>query len=60
MTVISTIRAAARFGILVLVAISLSGCHIHGHGWYKTPPGQVKKQSTPAGGAPPPGQAKKY
>lgn len=56
----SVIRVSARLGILALVAISLSGCHIHGHGWYKVPPGQVKKQSTPAGGAPPPGQAKKY
>lgn len=56
MSVKSTIRAAARLGILAVVAFSLSGCH----GWLKVPPGQVIKQGTPAGGAPPPGQAKKY
>lgn len=53
-----TRRVTTRLAIFVAAAFLLSGCHITGHGW-GIPPGQIIKQGTPAGGAPPPGQAKK-
>ena len=51
-------RAARLTAVFLAALFALSGCHITGHG-FGIPPGQIIKQGTPAGGAPPPGQAKK-
>ncbi len=52
------LRTTKRLALLVALSFTLSACHVHGHGW-GVPPGQIKKQSTPAGGKLPPGQLKK-
>ncbi len=52
-------RTTKRLALFIALAFTLSGCHVHGHGWFGVPPGQIKKQSTPAGGKLPPGQVKK-
>ncbi len=51
-------RTMKRLVHFITLAFTLSACHVHGHGW-GIPPGQIKKQSTPAGGKVPPGQMKK-
>ncbi len=52
----SMYRAASRWLVLFVVLFAFSACHANWH----VPPGQIKKQQTPAGAGMPPGQAKKY
>ncbi len=53
------LRTTKRVALFIALAFTLSACHIHGHGPFGVPPGQIKKHSTPAGGKVPPGQMKK-
>jgi hypothetical protein len=48
-------RSVLRWTALAAAAATLSACHAHWH----VPPGQVKKQHTPAATGTAPGQAKK-
>ncbi len=52
------LRNTKRLALLIALSFTLSACHVSAHGW-GVPPGQIKKQSTPAGGKLPPGQMKK-
>lgn len=53
---LSMSRVLSRWFLLLVVLFAFGACHAHWH----VPPGQIKKQQTPAGGGMPPGQAKKY
>ncbi len=52
------LRTTKRIAFVIAMAFTLSACHVNAHGW-GVPPGQIKKQSTPAGGKAPPGLMKK-
>lgn len=50
-----TRRTMLRWTLLAAASASLTGCHVLFH----VPPGQIKKQMTPAATGTAPGQAKK-